>query len=140
MADIRNANVSESGGLELPIQASASGGFQPLTGDAYIKQLVRVLVADGDSDNPFQDVGFGIDAVFANLSDPAWKAQQRRKVKEVFDDLRTANLAKLDTVTFTKPGDDDAQGLVEGEIAMNIRFISIESNAELDVLTTVRRT
>lgn len=122
-----NANVAgEASGLALPFAASGEGGLAVLYGDEYILQLVRTYAADCDSDNPFQDIGIGLEAVFQLSSDGAWKGQIRRKMQQMFKlYLERTNLAVLKDVSFAKTED--------GVDTMNVVFISVESNEELAI-------
>jgi len=122
-----------SGGLRAPIRPSHTGGFEVISGDDYIIQLIQMHVADSDSDNPFQDIGFGLNAVFANLSDQGFMGQARYRTELLFRNLQKANIAKLMELTF-------ADGEQEGESQMTIKFLSLETNTEREVTTTVRRT
>jgi len=128
-----NTNVAgEASGLALPFAASGEGGLQVLYGDEYILQLVRTYAADCDSDNPFQDVGIGLEAVFQVSSAAAWKGQVRRKMQAMFRlYLERTNLAVLKSVSFAKTE--------EGEDTMNVIFISIESNEELAINVPINR-
>jgi hypothetical protein len=119
-----NASVAgEATGLALPFAASGEGGLKLLLGDELILQYVRTYAADCDSDNPFQDVGIGLGAVFQVSSDPAWKGQVRRKMEQMFRlYLERANLARLQSISFTQT--------TEGETTMDVVFVSLESNEE----------
>lgn len=121
-----------SGGIQLPVRASQGGGFRLLSGDDYIAQLIALQAGDGDSENPFLDVGFALTAVFANLSDGAWKAQQQRKITELFARLQRAQLAKLVSTAWSS-------GPKPGEYTVLIRYLSIETNSENETPITLRR-
>jgi len=128
-----NANVAgEASGLALPFAASGEGGAKVLYGDELILQYVRTYAADCDSDNPFQDLGIGLEAVFQISSDPAWKGQVRRKMRRMFRlYLERTNLATLKSISFDKTE--------EGVDTMNVVFISIESNEELAINIPIAR-
>jgi len=118
--------TGEASGLAMPVAIGGDGGLKLLAGDEYITQLVRTYAADCDSDNPFQDVGIGLEAVFQLSSDGAWKGQVRRKLQQMFKlYLGRTNLAVLKSVSFEK-GEN-------GENTMNVVFISVESNEELAI-------
>lgn len=123
-----------SGGIQVPIEASSTGGIRLLSGDGYIRQLVETLCGDGESDNPFNtDVGIGASAIFQNSGDVAWRAKSRNEITKVFQDLQRANLAKLRNVELT-PSPGSAE-----EFDARIEFLSIETNTTLEVDTTLRR-
>lgn len=105
-----------------------------ICGDDYIIQTLRLRSGAVSSENPFQDDGIGIRAVFQNISDPGWIAQQRRQIELIFKQFERNNLAKLRSVSF-KPSTTDPS-----EFEAIIRFLSIETNTEREVPITVRRT
>jgi hypothetical protein len=126
-------NPNSAQGIQVPVVPSGAGGFRLVSGDEYITQLVVTLSSDCDSDNPYQEEGIALDAVFALASDSAWKARVRRDVEAVFRKvLERQNLAKLIRVTFEP-------GATEGEYNMNLRYMSIESATEADVVVPLRR-
>ena len=98
-----------------------------MTGDDLITQYVRVYGSDWNNDNPYnQDGGIGVDAVFEVADSPAWRGVVRRKMTEMFRlYLERTNLAKLKDIAFRQD--------TEGEVAMDVRFRSIESDEELAV-------
>lgn len=121
-----------SGGLQIPIQPDQAGGFRVIEGDDYVSQLIMTLASDGDSDNPFFKMGLGLEAVFANLSEGAWRAQQQRRIVEVFNRLSSQKIARLVGTQFTAgPG--------QGEFTIGIKFLSVETATERDVQITTRR-
>lgn len=121
-----------SGGIQVPAQPGQGGGFRLISGPTYVFQLVTILASDCDSDNPFLRVGLGLEAVFANLSDNGWRAQQERKIRDVFRDLARAQIARLIRVSF-EPGPQPAQ------FTVSVRYLDIETAREVDVKTTLRR-
>jgi len=129
---LANSPTGFSGGLQVPLQPSQTGGFQVISGDDYVSQLIGVLVSDGDSENPFSRDGIGLEAVFSNLSFGGWRAKQHRKIVEVMQQLERAKIAKLVTTEWQAgPG--------EGEFSITIRYLSIETDTERDVKTVVRK-
>lgn len=127
-----------SGGILLPVQPNGRGGFKLIEGDDYLMQLVIMRAAPGESDNPFLDIGIGEGAIFQNASDAGWLSVQRTKIEAFFRNLERAQLARLKKVSF-RPGDESA-GEDPADFFATIRFLSIETNTELEVDTAVRRT
>lgn len=123
-----------SSGILIPFQANGAGGIKLVDGDDYLRQIVRVRVAPGNSDNPFLSFGIADDAVFQNVSDTGWRSVIRRRIENFFQTLQRAQLVKLLSVAFqpstTSPEEFDAV----------IRFLSIETNTEQEVKTPIRRT
>jgi hypothetical protein len=121
-----------SGGLQVPVQPDQGGGLKVIEGDQYVFQLITVLASDCDSDNPFLTMGLGLDAIFSQLSDAGWKAQQEKKIRDVFRDLERAKIAKFLKITWQAgPG--------PAEFTASVRYLSIETAKEGDVATTFRR-
>lgn len=117
---------NEASGLAFPFKVSRSGGIETMTSDELITAYVRIYCSDCESDNPYQDLGIGSDAIFQVSSDASWKAQVRRKVKQAFSlYLEPSNLAKLKSISFSKD--------TEGEDNVDIIFFSIETNEELAI-------
>lgn len=122
-----------SGGIQVPIQPGQNGGLRMLEGDDYINQLITILSLDGSCENPFSDVGFGLEAIFANMSDGGWRAQQQRKIEDTFKDLEREKVAKLLRTNWNSgPG--------EGEYTVVISYFSIETATENDVTVNLKKT
>jgi len=123
-----------SGGMAVPFSPDNRGGIALIDGDDYISQLIRGLTSNSESDNPFLEAGVAISAIFQNVSDPAWQGQVRQGIEEVFADLRRAQIAKLLSIQMA-PSEEDPN-----EFVASIRYLSIETNTEQQVDTTIRRT
>ena len=115
-----------SAGIAIPFTADNRGGVAVIEGDAYISQLIRTLAANSDSENPFLDVGIGIETIFANLSDGAWRAQARRQIEKVFATLERAQIARLLSVRVV----DNEDPTKPEEPAAVVRYVSIETETE----------
>lgn len=124
-------------GLAVPVKADASGGFARSKSDNYISQIIETNAGDTDSENPFQiDLGAGIQAVFANVSEGAFKALQKRKIEQIFKNLSAAKLATLKSISFR----DREEGEPEGNFYMIVKWRSLETNTDQEVETTLRKT
>lgn len=119
-----------SGGMQVPAQTGRTGGFRLITGDDYVIQLVSNLAGDTESDNPFLQIGLGLEAVFSNLSEMGWRVQQKQKLTDLFRDLERAQIARLISIDFEE-GDAEVDAIV--------KFLSIETNKIIDVRTPLRR-
>lgn len=120
-------------GIARPVAPNGSGALRAIQGDAYLSQIVEIMVSECESDNPFQQgLGVGADAVFAVDDDPSWKAVIRRKLEAEFKKLANANLAVFGSLIF--------QTQVSGEYTAIVKFRSIETNTDLEVSTTIRST
>lgn len=89
-------------GIKLPTSAK-NGRLELLGGDAYIEQLIAVALSDGESDNPFQDIGLGEFMIF-DINDPLPDGVIRERVRAAFATLEHDQLAKLERVEFTTSG------------------------------------
>jgi hypothetical protein len=121
-----------SGGMMVPPQPGQDGGFKLIAGDDYLFQLISILASDCDSDNPFLTIGLGLGAVFQNLSETGWRAQQTRKIQDVFQDLQRAQIAKFLSIDF-------GPGTEPGEMVATVRYLSIETGRERELTTNLRR-
>lgn len=122
-----------SGGIAVPFSPDNRGGVAVIFGDDYIAQLIRGLAANSESDNPFLNAGVALSAIFQNVSDPAWQGQVRREITNIFDDLHRAQIAKLLSVKMAVSETDP------NEYVAQVRYLSIETNTEQQVDTTIRR-
>lgn len=85
-------------GIELPTRA-VNGRLKLLSGDQYIDQLVAVALGDGDSDNPFQDLGLGEFMIFG-INDSLTDGEINTRVQAAFELLETDQLAQLKSISF----------------------------------------
>jgi len=122
-----------SGGIAVPFSPDNRGGVAMIFGDAYISQLIRGLAANGESDNPYLNSGMALSAIFQNVSSSSWQGQIRREIQNIFDDLQRAQIAKLLSVQMV-PSETDPN-----EYVAQVRYLSIETNTEQQVDTTIRR-
>jgi hypothetical protein len=89
-------------GIKLPTSAK-NGRLELLGGDAYIEQLIAVAMGEGDSDNPFQDLGLGEFMIF-DINDALPDGVIRERVRAAFATLERDQLAKLERLEFTTSG------------------------------------
>ena len=122
-----------SGGIAVPFSPDNRGGVAMVFGDDYVAQLIRVLASNSETDNPFLDPGIAVSAIFQRVSDPAWQGQVRQEIEDVFGDLQRAQIAKLLSIEMA-PSEEDPN-----EFVASVRYLSIETNTEQQVETTIRR-
>lgn len=91
-------------GIKLPMRAK-NGRLVLLGGDAYVEQLIFTGLADGESENPFQDLGLGEFMIFG-INDKMTDGQIRERVKSMFAILARDQLAALEELRFEKDGAD----------------------------------
>jgi len=119
-------------GLKIPLE-TANGRLKLLTGDDYIQQLVMTALGDGDSENPFQDLGLGEFMIFG-INDDLSDGQIREKTIRLFTLLERDQLAKLGDPQTDIFFEED-KGLAGVERKMNVLYINMETQerAELEV-------
>lgn len=109
-------------GIELPTKA-VNGRLKMLGGDEYIEQLVMTMLGDGDSDNPFQDLGLGQFMIFG-INDAQQEGEIREKVKAGFAILQRDQLAKLRKLTFDREG---------SESRMFVEYVNLETGERVEL-------
>ena len=109
-------------GLATPFRGDSDGGAALSEGSSYIEEQVLATVRPNTSDNPFQDLGIGEQAIFQNPSDPTWKRAMRERIVRQFATLESNNLARLTKVEFATT----AEG---GDFAITILYVNLETNS-----------
>jgi len=111
-------------GIELPTRA-VNGRLKLLSGDQYVDQLVLTALGDGDSDNPFQDLGLGEFMIFG-INDALGEGEIRARVRSAFTLLEADQLAQLQQVSFESRAE---------EKIMFLEYINLETGKrrELEV-------
>ncbi len=115
-------------GILVPLKPKY-GRLKLLAGDDYIDMLVRIALGDNQSDNPFQDIGFGGERFVFAVNDSLTEGEIRNRVLLAFESLerdQLARVAKRD-ITFERT--------VEGELRMNVTYTNLETQErpELEV-------
>lgn len=117
-------------GISIPFRADSDGGVALSEGETYIQAQVLMCVRPNESDNPFQDLGVGQEAVFQSAADPDWKLVIRRRIERQFEELDRENLARLKKVRF-EPGDGN------GDLRVVIQYTNLETTTEGEAATVV---
>lgn len=94
-------------GIRVPLAAS-DGRLAISFGEEYIKQLVFVALGEGDSANPFQDLGVGEFMIFGIAGDKL-DGEIKKRVTMAFDQLEESQLAALDSeddIVITREGSE----------------------------------
>lgn len=81
-------------GLAIPVRADGRGRWQRLSGSQQTRKIILLNLTDGQSRNPFQDIGLGRDMIFASMS-RSLQADMRRRIKTMFDRFEAAKRARL---------------------------------------------
>lgn len=114
-----------AGGFSSPMQASSKGRLVLSTGDQHIAELLGVAFGDGESNNPFQELGLGEYMIFDSPNEELFQ-DVTVKIKEIFDSFEVAEIAKL------QEREDNLSiepGVGEGAWEMRVYFINLERNA-----------
>lgn len=117
-------------GMALPIDVNPRGGAQIIEGDDYISSLVATGLSDCSDDNPFNDLGLGLEQVFS-LAEHATTAKARYRIDLVFAELESKDLARLESVKFFDSTD--------GELSVTVAWINLEANERQEFTTSLQR-
>lgn len=107
-------------GLSLPIRA-INGRAAIESGEAQLKKIIMLAIADCDSGNPYQELGIDTLIVFA-LDDQQVKAFARRRIVDAFKRMEAEGRAQLD-------GDAPTFSSKDGELTCQIKYINLETTA-----------
>lgn len=111
-------------GIKSPIETK-NGRMVLLGEDDYIEQLVFTGLGDGDSENPFQDVGLGEFMIFAINNDQT-DGEIRERIVAVFAELEADQLARLEDPSTSIIFKDDT-GETGQERSAEIEYINMET-------------
>lgn len=119
-------------GIDTRFVGSGRGGFRQAKDNEHIKGLLSAALGPGESDNPFQSLGLGEDMIF-DPADPTTFTDVRDRIREIFADFETAELAKLQErpdnlkVTFDKTAPEG------GSYGMIVYVINLETDSPFDM-------
>lgn len=119
-------------GISVTLKGSGRGGLKQDKDNDHIRGLLSVALGEGESDNPFQDLGLGEDMIF-DPADPATFTSVRDRIKEIFDDFERAELAKLQArpdnlkVTFDKTAPEG------GAYGMIVYAVNLETDSPFEM-------
>jgi hypothetical protein len=117
-------------GIAIPMK-SKNGRLELLGEDDYIEQLVFTGLQDGESENPFQDVGLGEFMVFA-INDEQTDGEIRARIVSIFAELEADQLARLDDPD-TDLAFEDGTGPSGQERRVTIKYTNMETQERLDI-------
>ena len=89
-------------GIKLPTRV-VKGRIALLGGDDYIAQLVLTALGDGESENPFQDLGLGERMIF-DINDDITQAEIKQRVEIALAPLERDRLARFERLRFESDG------------------------------------
>lgn len=110
-----------SQGLDLPLGAD-QGRARLARGEDQLKKIITLALSDGDSENPFQDLGIGNGNVF-DVNDQDLQARLRQRIVAVFRRFSTERRAALapGSPTFRRGGADGE------ELIASIKYVNMET-------------
>lgn len=108
-------------GLEVPVSAE-QGRLRIAQGEEQLKKVITLALADGDSDNPFQDLGLGNGSIF-DINDQDLQAKMRQRIVRAFRRFQAEGRAMLaqGSPVFRRGGSDGE------ELYAVIRYINMET-------------
>lgn len=81
-------------GLAVPVRVNISGQLTMVDGEDQLKKIIMLNLADGTSENPFQELGVATGVVFG-VSDQRLLAVVRQRISRLFQRLRAEGRARL---------------------------------------------
>lgn len=119
-------------GIAVPVSGDGRGRFAFVSGEAQLAKLISVNLSDCDSDNPFQDLGTGRDAIFA-VNDDRTRINLRQRINRLFTRLQLQDRARLrQPAVFTTNSE-------EQELDVEIEYINLEEDKPGDVTVKFRQ-
>lgn len=113
-------------GANIPAKA-VNGRLQKLSGNEYIRMLLMLAFGEGQSDNPFQDLGLG-EFMIHGINDAETEGEIRPRVEAMFESFERDQLARLDN-----PADDIEFFQAEGEKFMFVRYWDLETQERTEI-------
>lgn len=113
-------------GFRVPVLPGPDGKVLKLSDTRQLKQILRLALSAGEDDNPFQDLGFSEDLIFA-VNDPGSVGLIRQRVRRV--------LAKFSDRIAIPTNFPIEVRRTESEIQVTISFIDLD-NEEVESVTT----
>jgi hypothetical protein len=104
-----------------------NGRLVKISGNEYIRQLLMLAFGEGESDNPFQDLGLGEFMIFA-INDAESEGDIRPRVERMFESFERDQLARLDN-----PADDIEFFQSEADKYMVVRYRDLETQERVEV-------
>lgn len=108
-------------GFSIPVKANVSGGVQISQSGRQIDKLIRLALAEGDDDNPFQDLGMRPRAIYQSPGPIAFadiKIEIERLLRKFKDSIA---ISPSGPVTVFKAEDDN-------EVGVSFTYIDLETN------------
>lgn len=109
-------------GISSPARANGNGGLLIVTKDQHIRSLVGVALGEGDSNNPFQDLGLGEEMIF-DIADPGSFNAVADKITRIFQGFEESELAQLQD----REDNLSVEELSEGEFNMKVFFVNLQT-------------
>jgi len=110
-------------GLSVPVRADATGQLVFDDGEDQLKKIIMLNLADGTSDNPFQDLGVGTGSIFA-VTDSRRVTYIRERINRLFARLKAEGRAQLAST----PEFSVLAG--SGELVVDVRYLNLETEMD----------
>lgn len=104
-----------------------NGRLVKISGNEYIRMLLMLAFGEGESDNPFQDLGLG-EFMIHGINDAESEGEIRPRVERMFLSFERDQLARLDN-----PADDIEFFQAEGDKFMIVRYWDLETQERTEV-------
>ena len=118
-------------GIASPARENGNGGFLLATKDQHIRELLGVALGEGDSNNPFQDLGLGEEMIF-DIADSGTFNAVADRITRIFQRFEEDEFAQLQDREDNLSVDE----ISEGEFEMHVFFINLETG-EADELGVI---
>ena len=113
-------------GIRVPV-ATKNGRVVLLSRDGYIQQLLFIGLGEGDSENPFQNLGLGEFMIF-DINDEPTEGEIKERMIAIFASFEADQLAKLED-----PAVDLVFSETEGEKQLDLTYTNMETQERVDV-------
>ncbi len=113
-------------GATIPAVAR-NGRLQKVSGNAYIRMLLMLAFGEGESDNPFQDLGLGEFMIFG-INDAESEGEIRPRAERMFESFERDQLARLEN-----PADDIEFFQARGDKFMVVRYRDLETQERVEI-------
>lgn len=111
-------------GLTVPVMPGQSGGAQIQEDPNHLDSILRLALAEGGDDNPFQRLGLDRSIIF-RINDPSARGVAKRSVEAIvrkFSDRIALDPSQPVSFSRTK----------EGELLVSFRYVDLTTNEATD--------
>lgn len=116
-------------GFKVPFGVNIDGGLTLESGSSELLGTLKLALAPGEDDNPFQQLGIDESMIF-DINDPATQGLLRSQIRRILS--KFADRIALDSsrpIEFTQTEDN--------MLSVAFRFVNLETNEVSDFTTTI---